>query len=121
MDNKNVISIDKTSSPHSSVVNFLNDYVNKFADLNICVQALVLFGSQARGSATLSSDIDIAVVMHNSLTRAEKGKLRCFGCEIDERVKVDLFFTTKEAIDNANGAFDTNKYIKEEGIVIWQK
>ena len=88
--------------------------------MNIDVDSLVLFGSQARGAATISSDIDIAVVMKNSLTPRERGEIICLGDEINEKIKTNFFFTTKQAIENATHIFDTNKYIKEEGVVLWQ-
>jgi predicted nucleotidyltransferase len=80
----------------------------------------VLFGSQARGTATISSDVDIAVVMNENLSARERGEIICLGDEIDEEFKTSIFFTTKHALENASGIFDTNKYIKEEGIVLWQ-
>ena len=99
---------------------FLDEYVNQFAKLNIDVNSLILFGSQARGTATISSDIDIAVVMDHALHPRQRGELLSLGDEIDTRFDVNLFFTTKNALDNATGDFDTNKYINEEGVVLWQ-
>jgi len=100
---------------------YLDKYVKTFEMLNINVEALILFGSHARDTALVSSDVDIAVVMKEPLGREAKGLLRCLGDEIDEDIRVDLFFTTKEAINSAEGVFDTNRYIKEEGIVLWRE
>jgi len=102
------------------VEQYLNEYIKQFKQLDIKVNALVLFGSQARGTATISSDIDIAVVMEEHLTPLDRGKLLSLGDEVDMRFETNLFFTTRNAVENATGDFDTNKYIKEEGVVLWQ-
>jgi len=104
----------------AEVKHFLNEYVNRFQTLNIEIDSLILFGSQARGTATISSDIDIAVVTNANFHSRSKGILMSLGEEIDTRFNVNLFFTTKNALGNASDCFDTNKYIREEGIVLWQ-
>lgn len=99
---------------------FLSEYAAKFNQLKINVHSLILFGSQARGEASVSSDIDIAVVMDKKLSPLQRGQLLSLGDEIDIRYKVNLFFTNCEAVAQASSVFDTNKYIREEGIVLWQ-
>ena len=105
---------------NSPVEDFLVKYIDEFCKLNIDVDSIILFGSQARGTAKISSDIDIAVVMNESLTARERGKLLCLGDEIDEHMVTNVFFTTRQALDKASDVFDTNTYIKEEGVVLWQ-
>jgi len=105
--------------PH--IQSFLDEYVSKFEETGIHIDSLVLFGSQARGTAVLSSDIDIAVVMGAPLSSQERGELRGIGEDIDFRINVDLFFTTRDALDKASGTFDTNKYIRDEGVVLWPR
>jgi len=104
----------------AEVKHFLTEYVNRFQVLNIEIDSLVLFGSQARGTATISSDIDIAVVTDNNFHTRSRGILMSLGEEIDTRFAVNLFFTTKNALENASDHFDTNKHIREEGLVLWQ-
>ena len=99
---------------------YLDKYVEQFHTLDVKINSLILFGSQAKGTATISSDIDIAVVMDGNLSPLERGKLLSLGDEIDMRFETNLFFTTKNAIETAISNFDTNKYIREEGIVLWQ-
>ena len=103
--------------PH--VKDFLNSYVQLFETLDIDIDSLVLFGSQAKGAAKISSDIDIAVVMKENLSPQERGTLRGLGDEIDMRMRVNLFFTTPAALATAAHVFDTNKYIRDEGVVLW--
>jgi predicted nucleotidyltransferase len=99
---------------------YIDSYVTEFEKMDIDVDSLILFGSQARGTATISSDVDIAVVMKGSLTPRERGELVCLGDEIDSNIKTSLFFTTKQALDRADHVFDTNRYIRDEGVVLWQ-
>ena len=98
---------------------FLSNYVDAFKVLNVEIHSLILFGSQARGTATISSDIDIAVVSKNALASFVRGQLRCLGDDINPMLDVNLFFTTPEALENADEELDTNKYIKEEGVELW--
>ncbi|MCL2349891.1 MAG: nucleotidyltransferase domain-containing protein [Defluviitaleaceae bacterium] len=98
---------------------FLDRFVENFAELGIETSSLVLFGSHAKGTAKLSSDIDIAVVESVPLTSLERGILRGIGEEIDERIEVNLFFTTPQALQDAKDVFDTNMYIRDEGLVLW--
>ena len=102
------------------VEHFLKEYVKRFQQSGIQVEALILFGSQAKGTATISSDIDIAVVMRENLSPQSRGKLLSLGEEIDMRFETNLFFTTRQALEKAEGLFDTNKYIRDEGLVLWQ-
>jgi len=100
---------------------FLKSYVNEFIKLNIDISSLILFGSQARGTATVLSDIDIAVVMIEPLTSLQRGLILNLPYDINENLEVNLFYTTEDALQNAEHIFDTNKYIREEGITLWQK
>jgi len=99
---------------------FLDKFIKAFETLNIDnVDSLILFGSQARGTALVSSDIDIAVVMTEPLTHRQRGELICLPDEVDDIYDVDLYFTTKVAVDTGDGIFNTNKYIREEGLKLW--
>lgn len=105
--------------PKPHIQDFLHKFVAKFEETGIRIDSLVLFGSQAKGTAVLSSDVDIAVVMDAPLCSQQRGELRGIGEDIDHRINVDLFFTTRDALNNASGTFDTNKYIRDEGVVLW--
>ena len=107
--------------PKPHIREFLNEFVSKFEATGIEIESLILFGSQAKDTATLSSDIDIAVVMKTPLSSCDRGELRCIGEDINDSIETNLFFTMQEAVNEATGIFDTNKYIREEGIVIWPR
>jgi len=103
------------------IQDFLCKFVAKFEETGIHIDSLILFGSQAKGTAVLSSDVDIAVVMDAPLSSQQRGELRGLGEDIDFRINVDLFFTTRDALNKASGVFDTNKYIRDEGVVLWPR
>ena len=100
---------------------FLDKFVDRFEQLGIEVDSLILFGSQARGTAVVSSDIDIAVVMNESLCHLQRGILHELGERIEDWADVDLFFTTPEALKVATSELDTNRYIRDEGVVLWPR
>jgi len=101
---------------------FLKKYIDEFKLLDIKgVEAIILFGSQARGTARVSSDIDIAIVMEESLTPRLRGMLLSLGEDVDPRFEVNLFFTTQKALDSATKVLNTNTHIKKEGVVLWHQ
>jgi len=102
------------------ISDFLNEYIRRFKALNSNVDSLILFGSQARGTATIVSDIDIAVVTSGTLHPRTRGELMCLADEMDCQFDVNLFFTTRDNIENASEFFDTNSHIKKEGVILWQ-
>lgn len=84
------------------------------------VEAIVLFGSEARGTANITSDIDIAVISTRPLTLREKLSVydhvpQGLLCEVDARTvalrKVDL-----ETEHVLNVAYS----IQREGLVIYE-
>ena len=84
------------------------------------VEAIVLFGSEARGTANIASDIDIAVISTRPLTLREK--LSVYGnvpqtlmCEVDART-VALRKTDLETEHVLNVAYS----IQREGLVIYE-
>ena len=100
---------------------YLDNYVDKFKALGIKdVDSLILFGSQAKGTATISSDVDIAVVMKSPLDAASRGSIRCLGEYVNPNIVTNIYFTTSEALESPQHHFDTNTYIKKEGIILWQ-
>jgi len=99
----------------------LNKLTNNLVQQNLDVKSIILFGSHARGDSRLSSDIDIAIVSNNSLSHESRGLIRCILDELHETVEINPFFTKQEYIEKANDYFDTNFYIKNEGIILWQE
>jgi len=83
------------------------------------VRYIVLFGSEARGEARLLSDIDIAVISDEPLTREERTDI-AYPYNEDEPGQVNsrFVFSLTEYLETTN-KFDVNYNIREEGVVIY--
>lgn len=100
----------------------LGKYIPLLKNHSPLFKSAILFGSQARGEATIRSDIDIAIVMNDSspLTPRQRGDLIELSDDIDTTISINLFFTSTSLLDNAESIFDTNFHIKKEGVLLWQ-
>ena len=83
------------------------------------VRYIVLFGSEARGEARLLSDIDIAVISDEPLTREERTDI-AYPYNEDEPGLVNsrFVFSLTEYLETTN-KFDVNYNIREEGVIIY--
>ncbi len=90
--------------------------------LNNDVVSIILYGSVARGTETPESDVDIAIIIKNTLNREKRNALNDFFSELD--LKYDKLFS---AIDIDDSKFQTWKNVipfyqnvSKEGIVLWK-
>ena len=102
------------------IEDFLESYVKKITAISADVDAIILFGSQARDTAKLSSDVDIAIISSKTLADV-RGALREIAEDINDSITVNLFFSSYENLENPSDYFDTNYHIKREGVVLWQR
>jgi len=83
------------------------------------IRYIFLFGSEARGAATLTSDVDIALVSDEPLTRKER---LAFASIVD-----DIHYPEFRIINTLTGDLETDKfmdvsyYIKREGLLIYER
>lgn len=84
--------------------------------------SIVLYGSVARGTDTQESDVDVALLLRDPITRETREKLDDFLGEMD--LKHDKLFSV---IDITENTFETwknvipfYKNVSEEGIVLWK-
>jgi len=83
------------------------------------IRYILLFGSEARGEATLTSDVDIALVSDEPLSRAERLAF--------SEVLEDIHFPEVNVINtciaslNTDRFMDVNYHIKREGVVIYER
>lgn len=86
---------------------------------------IILFGSFARGEATIYSDVDLALVREG-----QTPPIRGLGWELKEQIeqalmplhrKVGWFNTSEANLAQAEELFNTNTRIKKEGIVVWKR
>jgi len=85
------------------------------------LEKIILFGSHARGEATVDSDIDIALVYREGtkLTRALRATVRYLLDDLFEHVEINLLATTSDKVASAEDKKDANYWIREEGRVLW--
>jgi predicted nucleotidyltransferase len=84
------------------------------------VESIILFGSEAKGSAKLTSDVDIAVVSSKPLNMKERLSILSqvphdLYCDVDVRVVC----LRRTSLDTTN-KLDIGYSIKREGVVIYE-
>lgn len=90
--------------------------------LNEDVTAIILYGSVAKGTETIDSDVDIAVIIRHGLTRDKRDELDDFLGDMD--LKYNKVFS---AVDIEEAKFETWKNVipfyqnvLKEGITLWK-
>jgi len=84
------------------------------------VDAIVLFGSEARGTAKLTSDVDLALISTRPLNMKERLSIlsnvpQDLYCDVDVRIVC----LRKESLDTTN-ILDVGYSIKREGVIIYE-
>jgi len=83
------------------------------------IRYIVLFGSEARGEATLTSDIDIALISDEPLTRSERLD---FTHQFDEIHYPQInVINTRTHTPQTQKCMDVNYHIKREGLLIYER
>ncbi len=84
--------------------------------------SIIIYGSTARGTATPESDVDVAVIVRNSLDPKEEDALSDF--IVDMNLKYDKVFSVidieEKTIEKWHNVVPFYKNVKTEGIVIWK-
>ena len=88
--------------------------------IEICApQKIILFGSQAKGTATERSDIDIWVIAE---TTNKRELLTDLYCEIDSEKPVDfLLYTPEEWNKNIEDAQSFAYKLNREGMLLYER
>ena len=85
------------------------------------VEALVLFGSVANESATLTSDVDIALISNRTLTHSErKSILKNIPFDLDCRVDCRIVCLRMGDL-HMNDKMSIGSSIKQDGVIIYEK
>jgi len=82
------------------------------------IRRIVLFGSEARGEATLTSDIDIALISDVPLTRPQR---LAFTATLDDGYPEIRVINTLSANLDTDKYLDVNYHIKREGLLIYEQ
>lgn len=86
------------------------------------LNAIILYGSVARGEATAESDVDIVFIIKSKLDEEEKNNFLDWNAELD--LKYDKVFSIvdveKDLLDKWGAVVPFYRNIKEEGVVLWK-
>lgn len=98
----------------------LKQYVNTLQYPN-SLDSIVLFGSYARGDAKVGSDLDIALITKENFTRNDKITIQSLLDDFNNDLEVNLFCTNREKVNNTLDILNANYWIREEGIILWNR
>ena len=84
---------------------------------------IILFGSYARNEQRVGSDVDLALVFHNSMIATPKlrAEIREILDNFCDTLELNLFCTDSKAIQTTSDKFDANYWIREEGFSLWAR
>lgn len=82
------------------------------------IRYIILFGSEARGEARLGSDIDIALVSDEPLTRRERLAYTVLVGDSSPEVR---FINTPAANLDTKQFSDVSYHIKRDGVLIYER
>ncbi|MDR2183029.1 MAG: nucleotidyltransferase domain-containing protein [Clostridiales bacterium] len=84
---------------------------------------IIVFGSHARGQATIRSDVDVALVFDGTgpFERMDREAVRDILDDFDDIIKIDLTCTNQTNIDETENKFNVNYWIREEGKLLWAR
>jgi len=98
--------------------------VNSIVSLNLPLSKIILFGSVARGENTIESDIDIGIVMTESVTNPQRRMITKAVSEfetLESLFDINCFYTTDEDLKTATHWSNPCVDMREEGVILWQK
>lgn len=83
------------------------------------IKKIILFGSCARGTMRLTSDVDLLVITKEEFNRSERGEIASILEEPIDAVHSDVIFYTEEQFIDSKRLITMQ--IKKEGICLYQK
>ena len=108
----------------SEVVSNLQNFISSVSHLLPAnLNKIIVFGSYARGEATIRSDVDLALVFDGEGPTERKyiAAVREILDDFDEFLKIDLFCTNQTKINTVDNKFNANYWIREDGKLIWTR
>ncbi len=101
----------------------INDLVSALRDIfGPRIHAIVLYGSVARGEATPESDVDIALILKEPMTKEERKQMISRLVDLDW--KYDRTFSVNDIEESRFAEWgDVLPYyraIQKEGVVLWK-
>lgn len=80
---------------------------------------IVLFGSLAKNSYKIGSDVDLLIITEQKVNQTEKSDIFFTLDEKIDGVRTDVIFYTKDELKRSNSAMAKN--LKSEGLILWSK
>ncbi len=110
--------MQKLKSEDLKVIGYLKEILNK---MDIDVDKIILFGSRARGKATVESDYDFIIVVNNDLDLKDKRKLirNIRKAMAKKLIPIDIFIKSKREFDKYKDIVGTIVFsANKEGIKV---
>jgi len=87
------------------------------------IEKIILFGSYAKGVATIKSDVDIAIInsFDGTSMKLKHAVTRALDSVYDGDLEISFTFVHLENYLNDNHALHVSSSIKKEGIILWQR
>ena len=99
----------------------LTGYVNEKTDaFPTALTRVIIFGSFAKGTARVGSDVDIALVSRESWSFENRSFVRDLFDDFDCGAKLSFFYTTEDGL-KATSKNDANYWIRTEGAELWSR
>ena len=100
--------------------NFVESVSHEFPE---SLSKMIIFGSHARGDATIRSDVDIALVFDGEepAERADRVAVDIALSDFDDIIKIDFYCTNQTRLDTEENKLRPNYRIRKEGKLLWSK
>lgn len=99
----------------------LSKYIAKISKkFPLKLTRVILFGSFAKGTARVGSDVDIALVSRESWTFEDRITARNLFEDFECGAKLSFFYTTENGL-NSDSKNDANYWIRTEGATLWNR
>ena len=108
----------------SEVIPNLKEFVSAVShEFPANLDKMIVFGSYARGEATIRSDVDIALVFDGTdpAKISDRATVRNILDNFDNVIEFDLYYTNQINVDIEQNKMRPNYWIREEGMLLWAK
>ena len=85
---------------------------------NLDIEKLILFGSCARGTLKINSDLDLLIITSVTTDRYTRGDIASALDEAIDNVRTDIVFYTNDVFDTSTSLLV--KRIKQEGVILYE-
>lgn len=105
--------------------NELKDFIQRVAGFPLIVK-IYLFGSYARGTAGITSDVDIAIIKDESPSPHAENQFRnaiavARSDSLIEPYNPKITYVLTQVYETDDYAFNISSSIRREGVLLWQR